>query len=112
MVFPSSLFPPTHLAHPAQTHTATPAHHAPFDDARAAATVPAQSPSDVAHWTPGEYLRYAQEFAWEDADKDGFITGQQGLQLLSQSGLPKDDLRVIWSLADSDRKVTRTSPGS
>lgn len=73
-----------------------------------AATVPAgqmqqQEQQDVGPWSPEEYHGYAYEFSAADEDKDGFITGQQGAQLLSQSGLPKEDLRVIWSLADSGK---------
>jgi hypothetical protein len=46
-----------------------------------------------------EKKKYDQIFrAWDNGT--GFITGQTGLEVFGQSGLSKDDLARIWSLAD------------
>ncbi|ORX97552.1 hypothetical protein BCR34DRAFT_524206 [Clohesyomyces aquaticus] len=51
--------------------------------------------------TKGEKKLYDDTFkAWDGFGK-GFITGEQAIEIMSQSGLPKPDLERIWTLADS-----------
>ena len=54
-------------------------------------------------FTPEEKTRYAAVFANQDGDKDGFVTGQEAVALFSQSGLDRDGLRTVWTLADVDK---------
>eukprot|EP00903_Cladosiphon_okamuranus_P012756 g11924.t1 len=37
-----------------------------------------------------------------DADRDGFVTGVEAVELFSKSRLPREQLRQIWQLADAD----------
>ena len=53
--------------------------------------------------TPIEIQSYEQFFQETDTDNDGFIDSQQGKPLLTQSGLPNDDLIKIWDLSDVDQ---------
>jgi actin cytoskeleton-regulatory complex protein PAN1 len=51
--------------------------------------------------TKGEKKLYDDTFrAWDGFGK-GFISGEQALEIFGQSGLPKQDLERIWTLADS-----------
>lgn len=51
--------------------------------------------------TKGEKKLYDDTFrAWDGFGK-GFISGEQALEILGQSGLPKPDLERVWTLADS-----------
>ncbi|KAJ3879158.1 hypothetical protein F5051DRAFT_403673 [Lentinula edodes] len=49
-----------------------------------------------------EKKSYDQIFRAWDAQSTGFITGQNALEVFGQSGLSKDDLARIWTLADVD----------
>jgi hypothetical protein len=51
--------------------------------------------------TKGEKKLYDDTFkAWDGMGK-GYIAGEQAIEILGQSGLPKPDLERIWTLADS-----------
>jgi hypothetical protein len=51
--------------------------------------------------TKGEKKLYDDTFrAWDGMSK-GYISGDQALEILGQSGLPKPDLERVWTLADS-----------
>ncbi|KAF2710427.1 hypothetical protein K504DRAFT_466839 [Pleomassaria siparia CBS 279.74] len=51
--------------------------------------------------TKGEKKLYDDTFkAWDGFGK-GFIGGEQAIEIMGQSGLPKPDLERIWTLADS-----------
>ncbi|KAL5121920.1 actin organization and endocytosis protein [Pleosporales sp. CAS-2024a] len=51
--------------------------------------------------TKGEKKLYDDTFrAWDGMGK-GYISGDQALEILGQSGLPKPDLERVWTLADS-----------
>jgi hypothetical protein len=51
--------------------------------------------------TKGEKKLYDDTFrAWDGMGK-GYISGEQALEILGQSGLPKPDLERVWTLADS-----------
>ncbi|CAM9339025.1 unnamed protein product, partial [Laminaria digitata] len=49
-----------------------------------------------------EKSKYESIFPMYDADRDGFVTGPEAVDLFSKSRLPRDTLRVIWQLADAD----------
>ncbi|KAJ3827567.1 hypothetical protein F5880DRAFT_1609212 [Lentinula raphanica] len=49
-----------------------------------------------------EKKSYDQIFRAWDAQNTGFITGQNALEVFGQSGLSKDELARIWTLADVD----------
>jgi hypothetical protein len=51
--------------------------------------------------TKGEKKLYDDTFkAWDGMSK-GYISGEQALEILGQSGLPKPDLERVWTLSDS-----------
>lgn len=51
--------------------------------------------------TKGEKKLYDETFkAWDGMGK-GYISGEQAIEILGQSGLPKPDLERIWTLSDS-----------
>lgn len=49
-----------------------------------------------------ERKQYDQIFRAWDANDTGFLDGQKALEVFGASGLDKDDLAKIWSLADAD----------
>lgn len=49
-----------------------------------------------------EKKQYNDIFRSWDAQRTGFISGQTALEVFGASGLPKDDLARIWTLADID----------
>ncbi|KAG9123376.1 hypothetical protein FRC07_015019 [Ceratobasidium sp. 392] len=49
-----------------------------------------------------EKKNYDQIFRAWDQDGTGFISGQIGFEIFGQSGLPREDLAKIWTLADVD----------
>ncbi|KAG0696987.1 hypothetical protein DFH29DRAFT_177347 [Suillus ampliporus] len=57
-------------------------------------------------WTlsKSEKKQYDQIFRAWDAQGTGFINGQTALEVFGQSGLDKNDLARIWTLADSDNR--------
>ncbi|KAI1767023.1 hypothetical protein GGR53DRAFT_527719 [Hypoxylon sp. FL1150] len=50
--------------------------------------------------TPADKARFDQFYADLDKSNKGFITGEEAVPFLSQSGLPEDALAQIWDLAD------------
>ncbi|KAI1404399.1 hypothetical protein F4819DRAFT_123495 [Hypoxylon fuscum] len=50
--------------------------------------------------TPTDKTRFDQFYADLDKTNKGFITGEEAVPFLSQSGLPEDALAQIWDLAD------------
>ncbi|OTB04252.1 hypothetical protein M426DRAFT_59113, partial [Hypoxylon sp. CI-4A] len=59
--------------------------------------------------TPSDKVRFDQLYADLDKTNKGFITGEEAVPFLSQSGLPEDALAQIWDLADinSEGRLTR-----
>jgi hypothetical protein len=54
--------------------------------------------------TKDEKTRYDELFrAWDGLNK-GYISGDQAIEIFSQSGLDKSDLERIWTLADNGNK--------
>ena len=54
--------------------------------------------------TKDEKAKYDELFrAWDGLNK-GYITGEQGIEIFSQSGLDRSDLERIWTLADNGNK--------
>ncbi|KAI6144058.1 hypothetical protein BKA82DRAFT_33836, partial [Pisolithus tinctorius] len=51
-----------------------------------------------------EKKSYDQIFRAWDAQGTGFISGQTALEVFGQSGLDRNDLAKIWSLADADNR--------
>ncbi|KAH7911883.1 hypothetical protein BJ138DRAFT_1062162 [Hygrophoropsis aurantiaca] len=51
-----------------------------------------------------EKKNYDQIFRAWDAQGSGFISGQTALEVFGQSGLDKNDLARVWTLADSDNR--------
>lgn len=51
-----------------------------------------------------EKKSYDQIFRAWDTSGSGFITGQTALEVFGQSGLDKNDLAMIWALADVDNR--------
>jgi hypothetical protein len=49
----------------------------------------------------GDVERLSAHFAGA-ADASGFVSGNNGVALLTQYGLPNETLKVIWDLADAD----------
>jgi len=54
--------------------------------------------------TKVEKQKYDQVFEGWDGLKRGLISGDTSIEVFGQSGLPKDDLMQIWTLADSGNK--------
>eukprot|EP01125_Pyxidicula_operculata_P000975 TRINITY_DN1084_c6_g1_i1.p1 TRINITY_DN1084_c6_g1~~TRINITY_DN1084_c6_g1_i1.p1 ORF type:complete len:624 (-),score=197.73 TRINITY_DN1084_c6_g1_i1:109-1980(-) len=52
---------------------------------------------------PDVIQKFASLFNATDSDRDGFINGQQALQIFSASGVPNNTLAHVWELADGDR---------
>ncbi|KAG2139113.1 uncharacterized protein EDB93DRAFT_707815 [Suillus bovinus] len=57
-------------------------------------------------WTlsKGEKKQYDQIFRSWDAQGTGFISGQTALEVFGQSGIEKNELARIWTLADADNR--------
>ncbi|KAG2348212.1 hypothetical protein BDR05DRAFT_903524 [Suillus weaverae] len=57
-------------------------------------------------WTlsKSEKKQYDQIFRSWDAQGTGFISGQTALEVFGQSGIDKNDLARIWTLADADNR--------
>ncbi|KAG1867147.1 hypothetical protein DFJ58DRAFT_126782 [Suillus subalutaceus] len=57
-------------------------------------------------WTlsKAEKKQYDQIFRSWDAQGSGFINGQTALEVFGQSGIDKNDLARIWTLADTDNR--------
>ncbi|OAX41282.1 hypothetical protein K503DRAFT_712926 [Rhizopogon vinicolor AM-OR11-026] len=51
-----------------------------------------------------EKKQYDQIFRAWDAQGTGFVSGQTALEVFGQSGLDKNDLARIWTLADADNR--------
>ncbi|KAI6111343.1 hypothetical protein F5141DRAFT_777550 [Pisolithus sp. B1] len=51
-----------------------------------------------------EKKNYDQIFRAWDAQGTGFISGQTALEVFGQSGLDRNDLAKVWSLADADNR--------
>ncbi|RDB19337.1 Actin cytoskeleton-regulatory complex protein pan1 [Hypsizygus marmoreus] len=62
------------------------------------------TPTTQMSWalTKAEKKQYNDIFRSWDAQNTGFISGQTALEVFGASGLPKDDLARIWTLADID----------
>ena len=54
--------------------------------------------------TPRESPFYQNLYSFASPDAEGFIQGAAGAAFLSRSGLPRDTLRAIWSLADREER--------
>ncbi|QRW00930.1 actin cytoskeleton-regulatory complex protein pan1 [Ceratobasidium sp. AG-Ba] len=54
--------------------------------------------------TRDEQKNYDQIFRAWDQGSTGFISGQMALEVFGQSGLPREDLAKIWTLADADNR--------
>ncbi|KAG9107167.1 hypothetical protein FRC07_008673, partial [Ceratobasidium sp. 392] len=52
--------------------------------------------------TRDEQKNYDQIFRAWDHGSTGFISGQMALEVFGQSGLPREELAKIWTLADAD----------
>ena len=64
------------------------------------------SPAPKVPWklSRDEKRNYDQLFRAWDTLSTGFISGDQSRQIFGQSGLPSDDLMMIWNLADVDNR--------
>ncbi|KAG5637919.1 hypothetical protein H0H81_002680 [Sphagnurus paluster] len=62
------------------------------------------APTQQMSWalSKAEKKQYNDIFRSWDAQSTGFISGQTALEVFGASGLPKDDLARIWTLADID----------
>ncbi|KAK5997168.1 putative calcium-binding protein [Cladobotryum mycophilum] len=89
---------PRQLSGSASQRTGSPLGRPPMV-AQAPAAVP--GPND---WliTPHEKAKFDQIYEGFDKTGRGFITGEEAVPFLSQSGLPEDSLAQIWDLADFD----------
>ncbi|KAE8725537.1 EH domain-containing protein 1 [Hibiscus syriacus] len=47
---------------------------------------------------------YKEWFEVADSDNDGRVTGNNAIKFLSMSGLSRQDLKLIWAIADSKRQ--------
>src|SRR5437588_5970554 len=54
--------------------------------------------------TKVEKQKYDQVFEGWDGLRRGLISGDTAIEVFGQSGLPKDNLMQIWTLADSGNK--------
>ncbi|GBC07924.1 hypothetical protein RclHR1_00780004 [Rhizophagus clarus] len=50
--------------------------------------------------TPEEKIQYREIFRQWDSQGLGYLTGEKAKEILSQSGLPQNDLMQIWELSD------------
>lgn len=51
-----------------------------------------------------EKRNYDQIFRAWDTSNTGFISGESAREVFGQSGLPSDELMMIWNLADVDNR--------
>lgn len=54
--------------------------------------------------TKVEKQKYDQVFEGWDGLRRGLISGETAIEVFGQSGLPKENLMQIWTLADSGNK--------
>lgn len=89
---------PRQLSGQAQVRTSSPLGRPPLGP-QATGVVPQVTGGD---WlvTPPDKIRFDQFYADLDKTNKGFITGEEAVPFLSQSGLPEDALAQIWDLAD------------
>ncbi|KAI0181232.1 hypothetical protein GGR52DRAFT_523368 [Hypoxylon sp. FL1284] len=89
---------PRQLSGQAQMRTTSPLGRPPLGP-QATGMAPQATGAD---WlvTPADKTRFDQFYADLDKANKGFITGEEAVPFLSQSGLPEDALAQIWDLAD------------
>ncbi|KAH9898721.1 hypothetical protein F4778DRAFT_742734 [Xylariomycetidae sp. FL2044] len=89
---------PRQLSGAAQVRTNSPLGRPPIGP-QATGLAPQTTGSD---WliTPTDKVRFDQFFADLDKSNKGFITGEEAVPFLSQSGLSEDALAQIWDLSD------------
>ncbi|KAI1381600.1 hypothetical protein F4677DRAFT_403559 [Hypoxylon crocopeplum] len=89
---------PRQLSGQAQVRTSSPLGRPPIGP-QPTGVAPQATGSD---WlvTPADKIRFDQFYADLDKTNKGFITGEEAVPFLSQSGLPEDALAQIWDLAD------------
>mmetsp|Transcript_46739 Transcript_46739/g.117782 ORF Transcript_46739/g.117782 Transcript_46739/m.117782 type:complete len:570 (+) Transcript_46739:152-1861(+) len=58
---------------------------------------------DVDTISPEGRAKFREHFLKYDANRDGFISGEEAKLIFSRSGLPVADLRKIWDLADENK---------
>jgi epidermal growth factor receptor substrate 15 len=59
--------------------------------------------TEVLSITQQEIKTFSELFQKYDLDRDGFLTGTESREILSQSGLANIDLATIWSLSDMNK---------
>lgn len=69
---------------------------------RAASRSASRSPRHTWTLTQRDKDKYLALFIATDTDRDGFVEGEQGKQLLSRSKLDNKQLSAVWDLADMD----------
>ncbi|KAI1388639.1 uncharacterized protein F4822DRAFT_252166 [Hypoxylon trugodes] len=98
---------PRQLSGQAQARTTSPLGRPPLGP-QATGVAPQVTGGD---WlvTAADKIRFDQFYADLDKTNKGFITGEEAVPFLSQSGLPEDALAQIWDLADinSEGKLNR-----
>ncbi|ETV86729.1 hypothetical protein H257_01826 [Aphanomyces astaci] len=69
-----------------------------------------QPPASTYAITSDEKTKYQGIFAQYDTDHDGFLLGQDAAALFQMSGMDRNDLRTVWTLADrsSDGRLDLT----
>ncbi|OTA74409.1 hypothetical protein M434DRAFT_402715 [Hypoxylon sp. CO27-5] len=99
---------PRQLSGQAQARTTSPLGRPPLGPQPTGVVIPQVTGSD---WliTPAEKARFDELYAKLEKGNKGFITGEEAVPFLSQSGLPEDALAQIWDLADinSEGRLTR-----
>lgn len=98
---------PRQLSGPAQVRTNSPLGRPPLGP-QATGIPPPPTGTD---WLvmPAEKVKFDEFYTSLDKTNKGFITGEEAVPFLSQSGLPEDALAQIWDLADinSEGRLTR-----
>ncbi|KAI0385465.1 hypothetical protein F5Y04DRAFT_186234 [Hypomontagnella monticulosa] len=98
---------PRQLSGQAQVRTNSPLGRPPLGP-QATGMVPTPTGGD---WlvTAADKIRFDQFYTDLDKTNKGFITGEEAVPFLSQSGLPEDALAQIWDLADinSEGRLTK-----